>query len=260
MPAPTLVDLTGRVAIVTGAGQGTGRVIATTLARYGADVACVARTQSKIDETAAMVRKEGRKAIAVSTDLRDPPQIERMAERVHHEFGRIDILVNNAGETPLVPLEDNTLEIWDEVVNLNLRAAFLCTLAAGKHMREQKRGAIVNISSTAGLQATYGGAPYSAAKGGLIPLTKGIAGEWGRFGIRCNCIAVGAVKTERLAEVMKTVGVIDLDKHMTSNALKRIGRPEEIANVVLFLVSDAASYVTGTTLEANGGPGMPTPK
>src|SRR5439155_24031311 len=113
--------------------------------------------------------------------------------------------------------------------SLNLRAQFLCTLAAGKVMIEQRRGAIVNIASTAGLQGTYGGAPYSAAKGGLIPLTKTVAGEWGRFGVRCNCIAVGAIKTPGLAKGMASVGVTDLDSLGRGNALGRIGQPEDIA-------------------------------
>jgi NAD(P)-dependent dehydrogenase (short-subunit alcohol dehydrogenase family) len=170
-------------------------------------------------------------------------------------FGRIDILVNNAGGTRLGPLEDLPTRGFDSIVNLNLRAAFLCTRAAGRHMIDQGSGAIVNVSSGAGQTGVRGGAHYAAAKAGLQMFTRVTAAEWGRHGIRANCVAVGLVASERAVDAWEVAG-LDQEDMARGVPLGRTGQPSEVAYAILFLVSDAASYVSGQTFAVDGGPQM----
>lgn len=256
MPEPPF-DLTGRVAIITGGGTGIGRATALLLARYGADVVLASRKVENLERVAKEVRSAtGRRALPVQTDVRVQSDAERLARQTVQEFGRIDILVNNAGGNRRVRLEETPTEVWDNMVNLNLRGPFLCSLAVGKVMIQQKRGgAIVNISSGAsrGPGGTWGIAPYAAAKAGLNRLTEMMAGEWGKYGIRCNCIAVGAIKTEGF--IRNRVSLNEDPEAMASrNALGRGGVPDDIAYTILFLVSDASSFITGQTIGVNGGP------
>jgi 3-oxoacyl-[acyl-carrier protein] reductase len=251
-----LLDLTGRVAIVTGGGTGIGAATAATLAEHGADIVVASRTEADLHAVASRVTRDtGRRVMPVVTDVKDEHAVERMVERAHDEFGRIDILVNNAGGTRLGPLETMPPKAWDASFDLNVRAAYLCTRAAGRHMLAAGRGAIVNVSSGAGLTGVNGGAHYASAKAALQMFTRVTASEWGPRGIRCNCVAVGLVASERAAAAWEVAG-LDVDQMVASIPIGRVGRPDEIAHPILFLVSDAASFVNGETLAVNGGPVM----
>jgi len=244
-------DLTGRVAIVTGGGTGIGASTARLLARHGADVVIASRTLEDLERTAASVRAlGGGRCLSVPTDVRDEEQVIRMTQRTIDEFGRIDILVNNAGGTRMVPLKALSSKGWDSAFNLNMRSAYVCTREAGRHMIERRSGAIVNISSSSGLHGVKGGAHYASAKAALQMFTRVTAGEWGRYGIRANCIAVGMISSPRAVEAWKAA---KLDMTATGILLGRAGTPEEVANAILFFVSDAASYITGQTLLVDGG-------
>jgi NAD(P)-dependent dehydrogenase (short-subunit alcohol dehydrogenase family) len=250
-------DLTGRTAIVTGGGTGIGYATALQLARLGANVAIAARTVAEIDAAAARIGEQsGARCIAIPTDVKDEDAIVRLIARTAEEFGGIDILVNNAGGTRMGPLEDIPTKGWDSIFDLNVKSAYLCTREAGRHMIARKRGAIVNVSSGAGITGVRGGAHYSAAKSALQMFTRVTAAEWGRHGIRVNCVAAGAIASARATEAWRVAG-LDAEAMGANVPLGRTGRPEEIANMIVFLASDAASYVSGQTIAVNGGPALP---
>lgn len=249
----SLFDLSGRVAIVTGGGTGIGAATAHVLARHGADVAIAARTLEELERTAASVEADtGRRCLPIQTDVKVEEQVVRMVRRTVDELGRVDILVNNAGGARMGPLATLPTKGWDASFDLNVRSAYLCTREAGAHMLKQGSGAIVNISSDAGVYGVKGGAHYSAAKAALQMFSSVTAAEWGRKGVRVNCIAVGLVASPRAVEAWK-VARIDPAEAAASTPLGRPGRPEEVANAILFFASDAASYVTGQTLSVDGG-------
>ena len=256
-PVPDALDLTDRVAIVTGGGTGIGAATAMLLARHGADVVIASRTLQELERIADDVRTTtGRACVAIRTDVKEEADVVAMVERTMAELGRIDILVNNAGGTRLGPLESLPTKAWDAVFDLNLRGAFFCTREAGRHMIEQQSGAIVNVSSAAGITGVKGGAHYSAAKAGLQLFTTVTAAEWGRHGIRSNCVAVGLVASERAVAAWE---VANLDRHQLAAgmALGRAGEPIEVAYPILFLASGAASYVSGQTFAVDGGAQTP---
>ena len=250
-------DLTGKVAVVTGGGTGIGAATARLLAEHGADIVIASRTTEEIERVAAsIVEASGRRCVPVTTDVKQEGDVTRMVQRTVDELGRIDILVNNAGGTRLGPLESMPTRGWDSIFELNVRGPFLCTREAGRHMIEQGNGgAIVNVSSGAGRTGVKGGAHYSAAKAGLQMFTSVTAAEWGRYGIRSNCVAVGLVASERAVAAWDVAG-IDPDAMAAGNPLGRAGTPQEVAYPILFLVSDAASYVNGQTFSVDGGPSM----
>jgi NAD(P)-dependent dehydrogenase (short-subunit alcohol dehydrogenase family) len=247
-------DLTGRVAIVTGGGTGIGAATARLLAHHGADVVIAARTMEELEKTAADVeRSSGRRCVPIRTDVKDEGQVIAMVQQTLSAFGRIDILVNNAGGTRMGPLASLPTKGWDAAFDLNVRAAYFCTREAGRHMIARRSGAIVNVSSGAGVNGVRGGAHYASAKAALQMFTRVNAAEWGRHGIRVNCIAVGQITSPRAVEAWRAAG-LDEKEMSASSPLGRPGTPEECANAILFFASDAASYITGQTLLVDGGP------
>ncbi|MGO8864656.1 MAG: SDR family NAD(P)-dependent oxidoreductase [Acidimicrobiales bacterium] len=251
-----LYDLTGRVAIVTGGGTGIGAATARLLADHGADVAIAARTVEDLERTSAAVQgATGRHCLPIPTDVKVEEQVVELVRRTVEELGRIDILVNNAGGTRMGPLATLPTKAWDASFDLNVRSAYFCTREAGRHFLEQRSGAIVNISSGAGVHGVKGGAHYSSSKAALQMFTTVTAAEWGRYGVRANCIAVGAIASERAVAAWRVAG-IDQSEFRTGTPLGRTGTPAEVANAILFFVCDAASYVTGQTLSVDGGPNL----
>ena len=248
-----LLDLHGRVAVVTGGGTGIGAATAGLLAAHGADVAIAARTVEDLGRTAARIEAEsGRRCLVVPTDVKDEAQVVAMIERSVTELGRLDILVNNAGGARLGPLRALPTKAWDASFDLNVRSAYVATREAGTHFLPQRSGAIVNVSSDAGVYGVRGGAHYSAAKAALQMFTEVTAAEWGPHGIRANCVAVGGIASER-AQAAWDVAGIDPAAIGEGAMLRRVGQPGEVAAAILFLVSDAASYVTAQTISVDGG-------
>jgi len=251
-----LDDLTGRVAIVTGGGTGIGAATARLFAEHGADVVVASRTAAELERTAAAIAEAtGRRCVAIPTDVKDEAQVVRLVEQTMAAFGRIDILINNAGGTRMGPLSALPTKGWDASYDLNVKSAYFCTREAGRHMLAQGSGAIVNVSSDAGVHGVTGGAHYASAKAALQMFTAVTAAEWGPHGVRANCVAVGLVSSDRAVEAWRVAG-IDPNEVSARTPLRRPGRPEEVAQAILFFVSDASSYVTGQTLSVDGGPPM----
>jgi citronellol/citronellal dehydrogenase len=253
-------DFTDRVAIVTGGGTGIGAATAMLLARLGANVAIAARKAERLEAKAAQIAQaSGKTCLAVPTDVRDEAQVASLVNRVLQQFGRLDVLINNAGGTMLSPLKDVTTAMWQRSFALNVDAAYYCTREAGRQFLAQRSGVIVNVSSLAGMHGTKGCAPYSAAKAALQMFTRVTAAEWGPYGIRVNCIAPGMIMSEQATEHLQRSN-IDIEAGTANFPLRRAGRPEEVANAIVFLASDAASYITGETLSVGGGPVLGGPR
>ncbi len=245
--------LKGQVALITGASSGIGRATAELFAREGARVGVnYLKNQKGAEEAVEVIRTAGGEAIAVRADVTRSAEVQSLVAAVHRAWGRIDILINNAGDLiARRTLKDMTEEYWDQIMDLNMKSVFLCTQAVWQEMAARKSGYIVNVSSIAGRNGGgVGAAAYAAAKGGLLTYTKGLAKELAPHGIRVNGIAPGVIATpyhERYSppEVMA--------KFVANIPVGRAGTAEEIADVILFLVSPAARYMLGETVEVNGG-------
>ena len=244
-------DLTDKVAIITGGGTGIGRGIALEFAKAGADVVVASRKLPNLEKVADEIKALGRRSLALTTDVRIPEQVDSMVKQTVDTFGRIDILVNNAGASFVCPLEDMTPNGWDAVIGINLKGPYLCSRAVGKVMIPQKRGKIINIASVAGIYGSPGMAHYGAAKAGLINLTKSLAVEWAKHNIYVNCIAPGLVRTEGAYAAMDLASEEERAKAIP---LGRAGQPAEIGYAVIFLASEASSFLTGETIAVQGGP------
>ena len=248
--------LDGRVAVVTGAGRGIGAAEAIKLAQEGANVAVLDLSAEAGQDTVMAVKDAGREALAVACDVSSAKQVGAAFEEVHNHFGRIDILINNAGL-----LRDNLLfkmseDDWDKVLDVHLKGSFLCSQAVQQYMVEQEYGKIIMTSSIVAL-GNKGQLNYSAAKAGLQAMARTLALELGRFNINVNAVAPGWIETEMTKEAAERVGITmeDMKERFAKNIpLRRFGRVEDVANVVAFLCSDEASYISGETIYVSGGP------
>jgi 3-oxoacyl-[acyl-carrier protein] reductase len=270
---PLEIDLSGRVALVTGGSRGLGRADALTLARAGADVvvadllveselseetdtygalATGARRQGMVhtEETVAEIRELGRRSLAVRCDVTDRAQVEAAVARTVEELGSVDILINNAGTLDhAAQFHQQSPELWERDLRVNLTGAFNCAQAVWPHMKERGWGRIVNMASVAGTLGGFGQASYSTTKAGLIGFTKTLALEGARHGITCNAIVPGIIGTEAF-----NFGNAEMNERMVKRvAMRRPGEPQEIANTIAFLCSDLASYITGVALTVSGG-------
>jgi 3-oxoacyl-[acyl-carrier protein] reductase len=241
--------LAGRVAVVTGGTRGIGLAIARLLADDGASVVVSGRDPGRLESAAKELEALGASALAVAADVARREDVERLVEAAKERFGRIDVLVNNAGITRdqlLVRMKDDD---WDAVMDTNLRGVFLMTRAVGKMMMRQKSGRIINISSTAGAMGNPGQVNYSAAKAGVIGLSKAAARELAHWNILVNVVAPGLVETDMTAAISAEAR----EGLLQQVPLKRIGTAREVAEVVRFLAGDGAGYITGQVLHVNGG-------
>lgn len=242
-----LFDLTGKVAIVTGAARGIGQSIAVELARKGANVVVsdIIPGNSAVNQ----IKKLKRKAIYIKADISNKKQVENLINETIKKFKKIDILVNNAGIYITGATLDLPEETWDKTIDINLKGYFLCSQAALKHMK--KGASIINISSVAGIEGSPAGAAYCASKGGIRLLTKALAAEFGAMGIRVNSICPGLIDTPMTAAFTKDKKV--LAGMMSKFLIKRVGKPVDIAGPTVFLASDAAAYMTGSEIVTDGG-------
>lgn len=268
---PKDFSVEGKVAIVTGAGRGIGKAIALTLAEAGADIVAVARTAKQIEQTAEEIRKLGRKALAIPTDVTKEDQVKRAVEQTISQFGKIDILVNDAGiGSPMKPVafipgakflgwelaEDNwdkqlTPEEWHRVIDTNLTGAFLFAQAVGPHLLRQKKGKVVNISSNSAELGTPYSSAYCVSKAALSMFTRCLASEWAPFNINVNAIGPGDTNTEMMRRHMKN----PMMRKIVFDAIPagRIAEPREIALLALYLASEASNFMNGQTLYIDGG-------
>ncbi|NLI40364.1 MAG: 3-oxoacyl-[acyl-carrier-protein] reductase [Caldisericales bacterium] len=246
-----MVDLEGKVALVTGSSRGIGRSIALELAKDGADIVVNYPFEAELEnakETARLVRELGRKAIFVEANVASLASCEEMVKKVATELGKIDILVNNAGitaDTLLLRMKESD---WDKVIEINLKGTFNCTKACLRSLMETK-GRIINISSVIGIMGNMGQANYAASKAGIIAFTKSVAKEMGSRGITCNAIAPGFIETPMTHALTEQVR----NDYLSRIPLRRFGLPEDIAGVVSFLASPKGSYINGATIVIDGG-------
>jgi NAD(P)-dependent dehydrogenase (short-subunit alcohol dehydrogenase family) len=258
------MELEGKVAVVTGGGRGIGRAIALRFAAAGADVVLAARSADQIEEVAGLIEGQGRRALPVVTDLKDPEQITRLAETVAAELGHVDVLVNNSGIAgPMGVLWEMDPDGWDETIQVNLNAVFRCCRAFLPAMIERGSGNVIVIGSVTGKRPLHGRTPYAASKLALVGLVRTLAWEVGEFGLRVNLISPGAVAGERIERVIegqaatKGITLEEAREELSSGSpLKRFVDPEHVAAAALFLASDAGESVTGEDLNVAGGLAM----
>lgn len=242
-------NLNNKIAIVTGASQGIGKIIAFELAKSGAHVACISRNKKAIESIVEEITINGGQASSFPCDISDSDTLSEIITEIIKENSRIDILVNNAGITKDSLLIRMSIEQWDDVINTNLKGAFHCTKAVVRYMMKNKFGRIINITSIVGLTGNAGQANYAASKAGLIGMTKSIAKEVASRGITANCIAPGWIETSMTDKLSGEVK----NEFLSHIPVGRIGSPDDIANAVIFLASDEAGYITGQTITVDGG-------
>ncbi len=247
-------QLEGNVALVTGGARGLGKAMASALAEAGAHIVIADSNIEEAQKTANDLQKEGTETMAVRVDVTQPEQVEQMVQAVVEKFHRIDVLLNNAGIALNANAEDTEFADWQRVMDVNLNAVFLVAKAVGKIMIQQKKGSIINISSMSGLivNTPLNQAAYNTSKAGVIMLTKSLAVEWAKYNIRVNTIAPGYMQTEMTRAVVEENGEtvrtwIDL------TPMKRLGTPDDLQGIALYLASDASSFATGGVFTIDGG-------
>jgi gluconate 5-dehydrogenase len=244
-------DLSGKIALITGASRGLGCHFALALARAGADVAITSRTLASLDDTIREINSIGRRVLPVALDVRDHASIQSAVAAVHAHFGRIDILINNAGCNIRKPALDVAWEDWNTILDTNLRGPFFVAQAVARHMIAAGRGRIVNIGSVTSVAGYAGLGPYGASRGGIKQLTMSLAADWGPKGVTVNCLAPGWFKTSQNAVMYEDAEWV---RYLSEKIpLRRPGAMEDLTGALLFLSSDASVYVTGQTLLVDGG-------
>jgi 3-oxoacyl-[acyl-carrier protein] reductase len=247
--------LKDKIAVVTGSSRGVGRAVALDYAKNGAKVVVNYTSNAQAaDEVVGLIKAAGSDAIAVKADVAQKSEAQKLVDSAVDTFGRVDILVNNAGFTRPALMVKMTEEHWDEVVDIHLKGAFLCSQAAGLHMKNQNGGRIINVTSVAGIVGTVGQINYSAAKGGVISMTKSIARELARYSVCANVISLGIVATDMSEKIRSDEKLKEI--YMNRILLKRFAEPEDITPAFVFLASDAGSYITGQLICVDGGYGM----
>lgn len=246
-----LLRFDGQVVVITGGGQGLGETTATVFADLGAAVVVLDLDGAAAEALAERLSTEGRRALGVQCDVADEQSVVQAAATTMRTFGRVDSLVNNAGIIRWTPLEDLTVEDWDQLFAVNVRGAFLCTKHFGRPMLASGSGSIVNIGSVAGIGPQPGSGAYSATKSGIVMLARQTAVEWGPRGVRCNAVSPGIMQTPMAQRFLSDPDA--LARRTSMVASRRIADPEEVARTVAFLASRAASYVNGQNLVVDGG-------
>ena len=245
--------LKGKTIIVTGGGTGLGKSMATRFAELGANLVITSRRQNVIDETAKILREHGGKVLAISCDVREPDQVESMVNKTVEEFGGIDILLNNAAGNFISPTENLSSNAFKTIVDIVLNGTFHCTQAVGKVMRENKSGVILNIVTTYAWTGSGYVVPSACAKAGVLALTRSLAVEWAKYGIRTVAIAPGPFPTKGAWSRLAPPG-LGIQKKMTNRfPLKRVGEHIELANLATYLISDQAAYINGEVVTIDGG-------
>jgi len=250
-------SLEGKTVIVTGGGIGIGKSISLACAQAGADIMLCSRRMEHLEATADLIRGLGKRALPLTVDVRDPEQVHGVVQRTLDEFGTIDVLINNHGASFRAPVEKISLNGWNTVVSINLHGVFLFCQAVGIPMIARQQGVIVNIASIAGVRGSQMMSHYAASKAAVINFTTTLALEWAPHNIRVNCIAPGPIETEGYLEVLHRTNpnADEVYRKVASRvALGRWGRVEEIAYPTVFLASEASSFMTGTTINIDGGP------
>jgi len=247
--------LKDKIALVTGSSRGVGRAVALGFAKEGAKVVInYTSNQKAADEVVEAIQSMGSEAVAVKADVAQKKDAEGLVGAAVDTFGKIDILVNNAGFTRPALMIKMTEDQWDQVVDIHLKGAFLCSQAAGIRMKEQNSGKIINVMSVAGLVGTVGQINYSAAKGGILSMTKSIARELARYNVCCNVISLGIVATDMTEKIRTDEKLKEI--YMNRILLKRFAEPDDISPAFAFLASDESNYITGQLLCVDGGYGM----
>ena len=247
--------LKDKIALVTGSSRGVGRAVALDFAKVGAKVVINYTSNEKAaDEVVENVEGMGSEAISVKADVAQKSDVEHLVSATIETFGRLDILVNNAGFTRPAMMVKMTEEQWDQVIDIHLKGAFLCSQAAAIHMKEQKGGKIINVTSVAGLVGTVGQINYSAAKGGILSMTKSIARELARYNVCANVISLGIVATDMTEKIRSDEKLKEI--YINRILFKRFAEPDDISPAFVFLASDESNYITGQLLCVDGGYGM----